>query len=79
MFAYLAHLLLSGCEAFFPLVPALTPEAVPDVRGGEWLPDEVYYFTEDHSYRLWQRLRAVVTFDRSNVSFWRKRNRLLGR
>ena len=69
MLTYLAHLLLCAVELFFPKVRTLTREEV----GPDWAPPSDYYFTWDRSYRIGQRLRDVLKFDRSAVSFWRKR------
>ena len=59
-------------ERLFPLVPTLGPEDVDN-----WQSPEVYYFLDNPSPCVGQRLRAVLTLDREAVSFWRKRQQLL--
>ena len=63
---------LSLVERLFPLVPTLGPEDV-----NNWKSPEVYYFLDDLSPRVGARLWAVVTLNRRQVSFWRKRQQLL--
>ncbi len=66
------HALLCLVERLFPLIPDL-PVTHPCFQHRRWQIPSEYYFTWDRSYRLWQRLKAVLCFDRSAVSFWRKR------
>jgi len=65
--------LLSWVEALFPLLPYRSKEVVNAERADAWQDPEAYYFLEDPSFRLWQRLKAVVCLNRNGVSFWRRR------
>lgn len=57
-------------ERLFPKVPTL---AAADLPPGEFQPNWLYYDLGCPSLHLARRAKAVVTFDRSAVSFWRKR------
>lgn len=63
-------------EKCFPLMPELTRAEV-EARGEEWLPAEIYYFVDDPSPRLKQRLWAICRLSRREVSFWRRRQAAL--
>ena len=72
---YSDSLAVSLAERLFPLVPTLGRQEV----GALWQSTEVYYFLEDRSPRIGQRLWAVLTLNRREVSFWRKRQQLIFR
>jgi hypothetical protein len=74
MFQSLLSLLLTIPEALFPMVPNKT---LRDVGLAEWHPTYIYYVLHDPSPRLKQRLLAVLTLDRSMVSFYRKRRYMM--
>ncbi len=73
MFTRFACLLVTALEMLFPVVQTLTKEEI----GDRWQSPEIYYFLDDPSPRLWQRLVAILRLDRNAVSFWRKRQQFL--
>ena len=73
MFTRFACLLVTTLEMLFPMLPTLTKEEV----GERWQSPEIYYFLEDPSPRLRQRMSAVLRLDRNEVSYWRKRQQAL--
>lgn len=73
MFTRFACLLVTTLETLFPVLPSLTKEEV----GERWQAPEIYYFLEDPSPRLRQRMSAVLRLDRNEVSYWRKRQQAL--
>lgn len=73
MFTWFACLLVSALELLFPVLPTLSKEEV----GDRWQSPEIYYFLDDTSPRLRQRLAAILRLDRNAVSFWRKRQQFL--
>lgn len=73
MFTRFACLLVTTLEMLVPMMPTLTKEEV----GERWQSPQIYYFLEDPSPRLRQRMLAVLRLDRNEVSFWRKRQQAL--
>lgn len=61
--------LVDRAERMFPCVPTLTREEI----GWQWQPPEQYYFLDDPSPRIWQRIKALLRCDARAISFWRKR------
>ena len=59
-------------ESLFPLVPEVDPAARPG-----WQPPVKYYFLDDTSPRLGQRIGNILRCNRGAVSFFRRRNRFL--
>lgn len=62
--------LVRPVERLFPLVPA------PNVMGPDFLPAELYYCIAYPMPAGWRRWSAVLTFDRSMVSWTRKKEML---
>jgi len=66
----LAALFLLCTEPLFPLLPENREACRCDQR---WVPAYEYYFLHDRAPRLGRRLLAVLTLNRRQVSFWRRR------
>jgi hypothetical protein len=88
LFALVGHYILAGIERLFPLVAdKVRGPTVRTVRvqsgnftitkfvEDRWIDSRDYYILDDSSFRLKQRLFAVLLLDRSGVSFWRKREK----
>lgn len=65
--------LISSAELWFPLTRWKKEAEVPE---GEWSSDFKYYDLGDLAPKLWQRFIALLTLDKSSVSFWRRREAL---
>lgn len=65
-------------DKFFGFLPMLSREEAAQ-QGREWIPDREYYFTDDKSPRIAQRLRAIWDFDENAVSYWKRRRAALRR
>lgn len=78
LFTAIADRVLAVVESLVPLAPLPSPAEVEARKAdGQWRAASAYYFLEDESARLGQRVRALARFDRASVSFWRKRRALL--
>ena len=63
--------LISSAELWFPLTRWKKEEEVDG-----WTSEFTYYSLDDLDPKLWQRFIALLTLDKSSVSFWRRREAL---
>lgn len=66
-----------GCvEWLVPLVPNITKEEA-EKAGRSWFPNYEYFQLYDTGTWLWRRIKAVLTLNLDNISYYRKRQALL--
>lgn len=72
---FVPDLILAGLESLFSYVPHISHEeqAAREMENWKYEPASNYYFLGDKSPRRLQRWKAILKFDRKQISFWKSR------